>query len=819
MDSTLFSFSFNNQVTYVSTPKSSDPRRPEIVKAIRSNNVEALKELLINYKEINLLDQNNDTPLMVAAQTPYPHMIDLLIAHGANPNTANSYDGTPLTFAIAYKCLPVIEALLKAGAHVNLKHNLFKINILKDAVKTADPNIICAIIKKGAIVDYAFYLKMQKKAFKQPNIFQPVIELLLTNEQIAAQANAAKNRVAKLYADELKPGNIQFGPLEKDLYTQQLQWIAKFALRHPNSCHFYEENDELIVQIKELKINLTHLLSQSNLSHVSLSQKDSILFIKTCTLSQKQQNIITAQLPANFTLPKKELTPAEKLCVNDYTQDDHKSINSILHANPPEGEKNLPNFYCNNFLKMMFIASGLNKITPSWTRNLEDLTPQTVTYRGEKHIHADEINQRIEKLNANLSDIIQKQPGFASTSTNLDVSKKFDGKLCRIEYDKIYGKNIQLLSAHENEEEYLQLPGFIHLLSHSEESESHVFKAQCLTPLFTSYRSVQHEHEFSILKTFASASAIPNDVAEKEHLPLFLEGLLPQCQFVFTHFLSKDYTDTSYIGDWEHITYFGKTLPRPNHNMPHVMRVAQLVPLVAQFLTAHGYCKFTQREINIVQLTALFSVVGRQNEIGFKDMKADNSGYKLFKQESGNQFACYVNHTRFLNMPSEEIKLYSHNIMKMGEPGENHPTAVLLALAHKLDLLRCYEPDRVKNDIINVLELYIADHADIEKLMDYAESLLHATGNRVMYGKEITDNYNDDLFYAVSTNVKTCYRAISSVPMPTPNAKITNTAEKRKGEDINEAEQPQTKKQNITDENIVMQVEHKKNSGNLLKNP
>ena len=815
MDSTSFSFSFNSSQA---TPRAVDPRRTEILTAIIKNNVEALKALLVGYTEINLLDNNENTPLLVAAQTPYSHIIDLLIEHGANQNIRNSFDGTPLTMAMSYKCISVINALIRAGAEVNLKNTLFRVNILKNAVKIADPEIICTIIKAGALVDYPFFLKMQKKAFKQPEIFQPVVELLLTNELIAAKANSAKNRVTKLYANELNPSNIQFGPLEKDLYTQQLQWIAKFVLRSSSNCHFFEKNDEIFVKVKHLKINLSQLFTQADLSHIALSQKDNLLFIKLCQLSTSDIDKFSTYLPPTFTLPKKSLTPAERFAIHCYSEEDHTSMNSILHKNPPEGEKDKPDFYRNTFLKTLFLASGLNKITPSWTRDPEDLTLGTITYRGEEHIHPDEINQRIQKLQHNISGMIQKQAGFSSTSTNLDISRKFEGKLCRIQYDEMYGKNIQPLSTHKNEEEYLQLPGFIQILSHDQDNETHVFKAKCITPLFTKHRSVQHEHEFSILKTFASSTAIPNDAPEKTLPLLFLEGLLTECQFVYNHYLSKGYTDNSCSDDWEHKTFFSQILPRPNHNIAHVMRVAHLVSVIAPYLTF----EFSQREINIVQLTALFSVVGRQNEMGFKDMKSDNMGYKLFKQDSAQQFANYVNQTQFLNMTAEEIKLHAHNIMKMGEPGEEHPSAVLLALAHKLDLLRCYEPDRVKNDIILPLTKYLSNSDDVIKLLHYAESLLHATGNRVMYGEEISE-YNDELFYAVSTNVETCFKAINSVlaPIPTPNIiQIPNVVQnpftpllKRKAEsEIDKRQQPELKKIHMNKDDKTTQEENKKNN-------
>lgn len=154
--------------------------------------------------------------------------------------------------------------------------------------------------------------------------------------------------------------------------------------------------------------------------------------------------------------------------------------------------------------------------------------------------------------------------------------------------------------------------------------------------------------------------------------------------------------------------------------------------------------------------------------------------------------------------------------MKMGEPGENHPSAILLALAHKLDLLRCYEPDRVKNDIICPLEKYIPNPDDMNKLMNYAEALLHATGSRVMYGQEIS-KYNDDLFYAVSTNVQTCYQAINAVkpPVPGPIALPATVNPfipllKRKAEsDPVIREQPVFKKANTTKDDEVIKEANK----------
>ena len=60
---------------------------------------------------------NNDL-LWAAARNNYPLVIDLL-ALGANPNTRDISGGTPLLYAISYKHLETVKALLKAGATIS----------------------------------------------------------------------------------------------------------------------------------------------------------------------------------------------------------------------------------------------------------------------------------------------------------------------------------------------------------------------------------------------------------------------------------------------------------------------------------------------------------------------------------------------------------------------------------------------------------------------------------------------------------------------------------------------------------------------------
>ena len=73
--------------------------------------------------------------------------------------------------------------------------------------------------------------------------------------------------------------NIEFGPLIKNIYTKELELITKYVLSNPNECEFYTSNNDFFVKIQDRNINLSTLLKYANLSHVELSDVDSILFM------------------------------------------------------------------------------------------------------------------------------------------------------------------------------------------------------------------------------------------------------------------------------------------------------------------------------------------------------------------------------------------------------------------------------------------------------------------------------------------------------------------------------------------------------------
>lgn len=706
-----------------------------------------------------LYDDNQMTCLHRAIINDRINMVEILLANGANKEAR--YNGmTPLYLAISYKNIEIAKILIKAGANITFPFEfLLKIlpkiitkgltqDLLSDCLtqypcdqhEITDPQLGALASRENNLLLH----QAQKEALKNPKLFQPIVDMLLKIERVQARELEIMLQVKSLYNNEIAPNTICDGPLEKNLFTQELEWIAKYALRNPTHCHFFEKKNALHVTLKDTTINLSILIKNANLSHILLDNHDSALFLS--------DNL--PELREDYTLTNKFITASERAAINDYTGNiDYKSINSILYGNPPEGVTSAPDFYRNTFFKIVFMASGLNKIKPSWSRDPECPAPPIKTYRGEKHLTPEEFSQRQLKLQHTPQCFIQKQSGFTSTSTSLKTANKFSDKYSLMVYHDQYGKDIAPLSR-VDEDEYLMFPGYVCISKIEKNDKLTIFNARAFVPLFKTHRAVNQEYRFYHLKQ------------EKNLTPAFLSGLLEECQFAYDHYLSKAYTEDWYKEDWALDTDKG-VIPRPNHGLAHTMRVAQLVSVVAEFLNNTNFTTFTTRDIHIVQLTAIFSVVGRKNDAGFQDMQAGKQGaYKAYKQTSSEAFSDYVTNHTFLNMNAAEISEYSRNILNMGEPDENSTSAILLALAHKLDLLRCFTPvgDSLNTHIINPLKQYLGESATYT-LIEYAEKLLHATGDRVLCGNQKA-GYHHAIFYPVSTDVNACFYAIESVPVP-----------------------------------------------------
>ncbi|KAK7795013.1 hypothetical protein U0070_010001, partial [Myodes glareolus] len=74
--------------------------------------------LLFNKCEINVLDDENSTPLMKAVQSLETEIVSLLLAKGADPNIKNCNGQTAIHLAVYGDSLEIASSLLEFGGNI-----------------------------------------------------------------------------------------------------------------------------------------------------------------------------------------------------------------------------------------------------------------------------------------------------------------------------------------------------------------------------------------------------------------------------------------------------------------------------------------------------------------------------------------------------------------------------------------------------------------------------------------------------------------------------------------------------------------------------
>ncbi|HAT1596449.1 TPA: NAD-dependent ubiquitin ligase [Legionella pneumophila] len=294
---------------------------------------------------------------------------------------------------------------------------------------------------------------------------------------------------------------------------------------------------------------------------------------------------------------------------------------------------------------------------------------------------------------------------------------------------------------------------------------------------------------------------------EKEDYLLSTNGV-KAIDYVWNNFLKKTYNpefkqpDANVKAawekhtDWEHWSNMGQDwslntpsglVPRPNHGIAHTLRVAQLVPVIAEFLKAYSgdpkFQKLTQKEIQKAQYMMLFSVIGRENDMSWTDAnhyqqafkeayngKPSKHIYATFKENAKKGFLNHVDTNKSSLIPSlfsDESELqYWAEALDTGKPGISSASGILMALAHDLDLMRCYDEDKFNNLKMKDLVARLGGNKEAaKKLADYAHDLIIATGDRCM-GYGVTQDYNYSLFGKCSLDPNECLKQLQSIPKP-----------------------------------------------------
>ena len=101
-----------------------DARIEELNKAVDSNDLNKVKELLDGGADVNAKDVLGMAPLHIATQNGYKEMMELLVSHDAEINIGTRKDETPLHIAAQKNYIASVEFLLAKGAEIDARDTI-----------------------------------------------------------------------------------------------------------------------------------------------------------------------------------------------------------------------------------------------------------------------------------------------------------------------------------------------------------------------------------------------------------------------------------------------------------------------------------------------------------------------------------------------------------------------------------------------------------------------------------------------------------------------------------------------------------------------
>jgi ankyrin repeat protein len=92
--------------------------------AALNNHMQIVQFLVKSGADVNLADNDNDTPLHKAARRANIEIVEYLIKHGANINALNYLSHTPLHTAAIFNNFDVVACLLKYGTDTTYRDHM-----------------------------------------------------------------------------------------------------------------------------------------------------------------------------------------------------------------------------------------------------------------------------------------------------------------------------------------------------------------------------------------------------------------------------------------------------------------------------------------------------------------------------------------------------------------------------------------------------------------------------------------------------------------------------------------------------------------------
>jgi ankyrin repeat protein len=125
-----------------------------LIDDVKAGNLTAVQKTLDQHSDPNQIEADGTTALYWAVQKDRLDIVEALISAGAKVNVKNRYGATPLVLAVANGNPSVTQRLLKAGA--NPRDRVPETGtVLTAAARTGHPEVIKVLLGAGAEVNYA----------------------------------------------------------------------------------------------------------------------------------------------------------------------------------------------------------------------------------------------------------------------------------------------------------------------------------------------------------------------------------------------------------------------------------------------------------------------------------------------------------------------------------------------------------------------------------------------------------------------------------------------------------------------------------------
>ena len=256
----------------------------------------------------------------------------------------------------------------------------------------------------------------------------------------------------------------------------------------------------------------------------------------------------------------------------------------------------------------------------------------------------------------------------------------------------------------------------------------------------------------------------------------FIEGAI----YAYKNHLSKPYEEADLFPVDVDLVLSQGIIYRPNHGFPHTSRVCSYIENVIDYYRNFAkdpdfrlFCEnITDEQLFDIATAMLFSVTGRESELSFR---RNPEAYNNYREASARHFMSFAENI----YSREDAEKYRELIRYMGNPKyttdindnvKNNYIFHIMNMAHKLDLMRCYDKSKYEQSIAAVNDGIVVSSKEqklaLIELFKIVTQRILATGDRLLFScseDELEANgvsYSPELFFVANSDPIVCMALI-----------------------------------------------------------